>query len=449
MSPEELNNLLRAPTESLAVEFKSWLDVKTDADRAKVARALIALRNNNGGVLVLGFDDKTLKPAATGRPKDLATAYHPDEMQRIVKDYAGESFEVKVTLATRDEKSYPVFTVGEGVTEPVLTRRDGVKLRQYAVYVRSVQNGVVESTEPRSPADWKRLLEICFDNREANVARFFQRNLVGIAREMRNLPSTGSPLDTFFDESAKHFEAAVAHRQKSAVILPAEPVGWQETAVVVKGELRPTRLPALLDTLFPHQPQLSGWPIWIDSRQLKTPNQPHVNQGGWEALVKLKKEGFFSTPLVDFWRIEPARLYHRRIFEDDLRVNLGELRGKVLDYVVAIERVAEALAVARAFARERVIDPEKASILIRLRWTALRGRRFLSWSNPSRDLFVEQTAYQDEVSSEFEMPLAVTRAGLVPFVVKAVEPLFEAFGSNLAQSLGQEIGERILRRRGE
>lgn len=447
MNLDELSNLLRAPSESLAVEFKSWLDLTDEADRAKIVRALIALRNNNGGVLVIGFDDKSLQPVTTGRPTDVASAYHADKIQGIVKDYVTVPFEVRIELVERNGNKFPVFTVESGVITPALTRRSGEKVKQNAVYVRSVQNGVVESTEPRTPEDWDLLFRICFDNREADIARFFQRNLSGITREIRQLSAAGEPLITLFDDSSKHFITATGYRQKKETILPSAPIGWQQVGAIIQGKLKPLALAGLLDQLFPRQPQLSGWPIWIDSRQLRKNSHPHINKGGWEALVTLEKPDRYTTPLVDFWRLEPRRFYHQRTYEDDVLASLGEHKGTVLDYVIAIKRVTEALVVAHAFAQTLVVEPEKASLGVRFRWTLLRDRRFVSWSNPGRDLWTATTAFQDEASAEFELPLATARTSLVPYVVKAVEPLFEAFGSDLAPTLGTEIATPILRTR--
>ena len=44
---------------------------------------MIALRNRNGGLMVIGIGDKTLSPVAEGRPADLRAAYHPDALQPI------------------------------------------------------------------------------------------------------------------------------------------------------------------------------------------------------------------------------------------------------------------------------------------------------------------------------------------------------------------------------
>jgi hypothetical protein len=53
--------LLR-PRESFAVELKSWFDPRDPHGVAKMVKGTFALRNQNGGFLVVGIDDKTLKP---------------------------------------------------------------------------------------------------------------------------------------------------------------------------------------------------------------------------------------------------------------------------------------------------------------------------------------------------------------------------------------------------
>jgi predicted HTH transcriptional regulator len=84
MEQEQLKELLRNPTETLQSEIKSWLDLGAPDDRAKIARALLSLRNRNGGQLIFGFDDKTGEPAGQGRPVDLRAAFHADKVQELV-----------------------------------------------------------------------------------------------------------------------------------------------------------------------------------------------------------------------------------------------------------------------------------------------------------------------------------------------------------------------------
>ena len=54
---EGLQRLLTDPSETLDVELKEWIDPTTSEGKAKIAKGCIALRNNNGGHLIIGFTD--------------------------------------------------------------------------------------------------------------------------------------------------------------------------------------------------------------------------------------------------------------------------------------------------------------------------------------------------------------------------------------------------------
>jgi hypothetical protein len=60
MERSQLIELLENPQESLGVEVKGWLNPEDMAQAATIVRALIALRNFDG-ILILGLDDKSLE----------------------------------------------------------------------------------------------------------------------------------------------------------------------------------------------------------------------------------------------------------------------------------------------------------------------------------------------------------------------------------------------------
>ena len=448
MKTSEINELLLALSENLRVELKSWLDLSTLDHQAKVARALIALRNQDGGFLVLGFDDKNLKPLASGRPADIRSAYHADKIQGIVKDFIEPPFEVKVHFGERDGLEFPVIEIGPGVTSPVVARKPGVNLKQHAVYMRTVHNGVVESTEPRSGRDWDALMRICFDNREADVGRFFRRHLSAIVREIQELPGAGSPTAAIFEGGSRAYVA----REKLALANPKNASlgnrkGWREIAVVVQGDLKPIQPAVLLNELFPRHPRLSGWPVWIDSRGLAEQNLPYPVQGGWEAFVLLDWPDFAAIPMIDFWHLEAkGKFYHRRTYEDDVWAKLDPAaRGKVIDFPMTIQRVAEALGTAWTFAQQLAADPDRSSMIASVKWSNLRGRVLLSWSEPARDIWGGTKAYEDAVTSEVQVPLGAARTALAPYVDSLVQPLFAIFGANLPPAVVQEIALKVLK----
>ena len=58
----EIDRLVAAPAETRDVEIKPWIDPATPEGKAKLLTAVMALRNFNGGRLVIGFHNRTLQP---------------------------------------------------------------------------------------------------------------------------------------------------------------------------------------------------------------------------------------------------------------------------------------------------------------------------------------------------------------------------------------------------
>jgi hypothetical protein len=175
-----IEGLIGNPSESLNVEVKRWIDPTQSAGIAKIAKGAIALRNRNGGFFVVGFDDKTLAPDTANEPSNAKDLFHVDVIQTIVSKYASEPFEIEIAWGRR----YPIIVVPSGVKVPVAAKselKDGSQtlIRVGAVFFRSLSsNGTVSTTEAR-PTDWGEIVEICFDNREADVGRFIRRHLAG------------------------------------------------------------------------------------------------------------------------------------------------------------------------------------------------------------------------------------------------------------------------------
>ncbi len=57
-----IDDLAARPSESLNVEIKCWISADEPEGIAKIVKAAQAIRNRNGGFLLLGFNDKTLSP---------------------------------------------------------------------------------------------------------------------------------------------------------------------------------------------------------------------------------------------------------------------------------------------------------------------------------------------------------------------------------------------------
>jgi hypothetical protein len=262
--------LIDRPSESLACEIKTWLDLALPEHQVIVIRTLLALRNQNGGELVLGFNDKTLMPDQA--PADVSTRYHIDTLQGLVSRYASDRFEITMHWVDRDGQNYPVVSVPAGVQSPVAAKADltttGKSIAANDIYVRSLNANGIASTTKAKWNDWNDLVERCFDNREADIGRFLRRHLAGLASETLRGALTGlldfaSPALSWdavvheaLDDGARRFVDAAKERP-----LELPDIGWWEVALVITGPLasapNPTR--EFLARLGASNPNLTGW----------------------------------------------------------------------------------------------------------------------------------------------------------------------------------------------
>lgn len=458
-----LRDLVSRPSESLTVEIKNWLDLDTPAGISKVVKTAFALRNFNGGYLIFGFDDKTISPLTYSLSKSVREAFHPDKIQGAIARYASDPFSVDVDFVERDGQEHPIVVVPSGVKVPVVTKSDlienGKKLIAVdEVYFRSINASNTPASTKAAWKDWPRILDICFDNREADVARFIRRylpNLESVLLRSGSFETVSSviselsiedQLTELLDSGAARFNTA---RQKRDLVLPSN--GSWEIALIVKG----TRAgllanTAFLQTLATNNPQFTGWPVWLDSRSFREKlDRPYVVDKAWEAFI-VDHPSDWGIGHVDFMRLEPAgRFYLWRALQDDLAVDpIYPASGTMLDFGLPIIRTAEALAVGLAFAKALTADPISARLAFAFRWSGLSGRELSSWAQPGRHISPGRIAAQDQVVSIVEMSADTPASSLSEYVGKIVQPLFEIFeGFELSQNVIDDLVQRLLERR--
>jgi len=81
---DRIQELIDRPTESLAIELKQWIDPNSQEGKAKIVKACLAIRNYNGGYIVIGFNDKSREPDLKNVPKDVKKIFHLDKIQSII-----------------------------------------------------------------------------------------------------------------------------------------------------------------------------------------------------------------------------------------------------------------------------------------------------------------------------------------------------------------------------
>jgi hypothetical protein len=474
-SRDSIEQLAQKPTEGLARELKGWLDPRNPGNMWKILSACMALRNQDGGLLFIGYDDETGEPKPpppTLRPR---THYHVDKLQPVIVAHSSEQFEITVHFPEVGGHEHPVIEVPHGVASPVALKREYFIMKQRkgkkkkdvlayrdSVYVRSLASNGRASTTKATYEDWPALTRRCLDNREADLGRFLRRHfdedtlrrVAGtlLGETLRHLVSHPS-LMSQTDETAERGEhrldewigSSNARLNVVAGRIPDELSrfgAWQVSAVV-DGNV-PDHDPdsRFLDLLSSSNPNLTGWPPWLDSRPFSDEDTtPTLVEGVYETLVSTKAH-------VDFMRMDPrGRFFLWTGLEDDMAQASREPRT-VLEFGLVVLRVTEAMVVAQEYAKAMGCDPESCTLRFAFAWDSLAGRTLSNWADPGRYLRREYKCRETSVHSRVAIPLATPSAGLASFVQSTTRPLFGAFqGFEFSLEAIEDLVARLLERR--
>jgi hypothetical protein len=457
---EQIEQLVARPAESLVVEIKAWISPTEPSGKAKIIKAAIALRNRDGGFIIIGFNDKTLEPERQGMPDDVRMEFHVDVIQGIVTKHSSEAFEIAVEFVEKDGIVHPVIVVPAGVKTPVAARADlkdgnDFLIRADDVYVRTLSANNAVSSAKAKWKDWSNLIETCFNNREADIGRFLRRHLsgadpVGLREFAMGLAANGpvqesvrERLEKLIGHGLARFRNVVEERH---VELPQH--GSWEVALIIDGQFPlQAGMEEFANLLSASNPSYTGWPMWLNSRPFHEKlERPYVYEGAWEALIVSLVRSSFSH--IDFMRKDPkGYFYSYRALEDDISSSdRAPAPLTCLDAILPIIRVAEAIAVGHAFATALHAD-ENTKLEFVFRWSGLKGRELTSWVEPMRYVS-HRTAQQDSVTSTITLPIDTVPSTLAEYVKTAIKPLYEIFeGFTMPGAVVEELTQKLLERR--
>lgn len=462
ISIDQIKALVAQPREALTIELKAWINPTTPTAQAKIVRAALALRNRNGGFLVVGFDDKTLLPAPSA-PTNVRAMFRLDEIQQLVSRYASDPFEIIVEFADRDAQEHPVIAVPSGVTVPVAIKSDlmdGNKalLKFGEVPFRTLHANGTFSTAAARPEDWKDIVDICFENREADLGRFIRRQLGGINPEV--LASLRSALSVHAVDPAKslqsralalldfargRYESVVAERGIDAGAEEhARKWGTWEVAFTIDPSIVdevPTR--EFYTNLVGSNPQYTAWPIWGNTLGLPDPyGRATVRAGAWESLF-ISIGSHLPWDVLSFARLHPqGSCYELRALDDDSFARARQAQAQtILDPGLVVFRVTEALLVGLSYAKVFKAAPT-STLGFAFRWRGLKGRSIGGWSSQVLVIPGMYRTADDEDTSFVAMPVDTAEGAVAPFVQKAVRSLFAKFDG---YEMGLNVMERLVR----
>jgi hypothetical protein len=211
--------------------------------------------------------------------------------------------------------------------------------------------------------------------------------------------------------------------------------------------LRSQTLPdqAFFSTVAGSNPQLTGWPVWLDTRSFADQkSRPKVTDKAWEVLV-ISLAGWSKH--IDFYRLDPeGEFYLWRNLPDD--VHEDRIRpGTALDPVNVILRVTEAIAVGLSIAKALTSEIEATRLGFTFRWRKLKGRQLEPWANFA-PISANDVAHDNEVTTYVECSLDTPASAIAPLVDRATQDLFVLFGGHRFPAQSIEIWvQRLLERK--
>ncbi len=438
---DELKRRLFNAQESLDQELKSWIDPASPTGVMEIVRTCIALRNNNGGFLLIGMRDDGLVDERAP-PMNVREAFHHDKIQEIISKYSSEAFEITVDFVEREGADRVLIGVPRGVRIPVICRlslprldtdgrKAGSMLTEDTVYVRTLSANGRPSTAPPKTADWSRLMEICFDNREADIGAFIRRQLSGIdigqtsaaLLEVLNAAKKPTPKEAANELLDLNYEKFIKKRGSDPLGPPK--TATREFAAMLLGDFEtPSLTRECMFRLGAETRRYSGWTPWVDILTIPSGrSRANIVGDGWESY-------FFDPQLfniLEFARIEASgKFYYLEGLRDDLSGQVTP--GESLEFVIETRRVTECLATALTISRAFIGTDASNDLAVAVRWRGLSGRRIVSWAERGRHFVSAQTAHDDEVTTYTVLPVNTPLNAIAAHALKLIKPTFMLFG---------------------
>ncbi len=450
-----INSLLEQPSEGLNREYKQWFDPQSNEGKSKIAKTLMALRNFNGGYMVIGFSDD-MKPVKYDFANSIFDTFSKDSIQGVVSNYSSEPFEIDVYVRNWLNNDFVIIVVPSGVRVPVVCKRDlktdkGMLLKENQVYVRTLRSNDTPSSSTMTWKDLPDLLEVCFENREADVGRFIRRQLGGV--NLKDFASilASNHLEGFenVDEAKKYIDSYEEHKTQKIIDSGSDidGIGFWGCLLTSDHKLTHESPTEFLSILKYANPSLSGWPIWLVSSAFSEDiDRPKIIDGEWYQFINYleKSEEFYRG--LDYMRYSTqGRFYFSRTYQDDFANERYKVqRGTCLDLSLMIYRVSETLIVGLNFAKALDKELDSNNLYFNFHWNGLKGRKAVSWTSIGF-LFGRQACEVNEVKAFVSIPANTAVSAIAGYVLDAMKDLALSFAIELELSIVEPLVSKLLK----
>lgn len=440
MQSDRIQFLIDNLHEGLDVEVKNWLGgLKENAEKAKLAKEIIALANHGGGLIFIGFDEDSQGHLEIEPQKDDRDAFTQDSIASLVQRYLEPPCQCRIEVHKRSGSNiaHPVIVVPGKHRTPIWAKSgspDGQKLQPGTVYVRR-PGGYSEPC--RSQDDWERLLDRLVKARQVEQLDAIRQILI---------PDTGqvikhSPtLDTWDKESYAEWQNLLH------ALPPDSPYRFNSGHWTFSFSISPFRVPPLAElneVLNREVPKYSGWPpfTYLQSDSMK-PNALGDNIQAW--LVDSREKPQSDPWRSDFWRISRKGFgYLLRPMQEDrpsFAQNIAPRpAGQFFDWTRPVYRTFELLKCLEKLAEK--FSDANASFEILLKYYHTNGRRLINreWKY---DLPSNLQCAMTTLESRLSRPVHAISTNIEELVHSLLVPIFEQFEF---ASLPKAVSDDVIR----
>ena len=416
----DLDLIISEPREDLAVEYKTWLDLAQEVNKATLAKACIALANHGGGFLVLGFDEQGGTLESIPCPATIRKITQ-DVINSVIRRYAEPDFHCQIHLVkhTSTGINHPVVTVPSDLSVPVMSKRAcNGGIQQHRCYIR--KSGP-RSEEPRTEGEWRALLGRCVLANRENLLSSIRSVVLGRVEAEPATPNSRNEFEDFRGSSFERWQTLINS-------LPPESLGrlpnGYYTVSIHPVDTTPVQVLGELNERLAHARRINytGWPPFLEQFQWKpSPIDDHI-----EAWVGTRTDDDFprEPKYCDYWRASRSgQLFRIRGYtEDSLNGNQYVPSGSIIDITLPVWRIGEALYFAARYLGE---FEDIQTVLINCRFTGLSGRII---SSISPDRYIQtHPCRSSEVTTETSATLQQLQENMVEVVHQLLAPFYEVF----------------------
>jgi hypothetical protein len=419
--------ILDEPNESLAVEYKEWLDLSRPEVRANLARHIAALANFGGGTIVLGITDAMHFAGNNPFPNPPCNR---DVIASIVKKHLDPPFQCDVRQVVSSlGNTHPIVIVPPHGATPICAKANGpadgnktIGIIQGTYYTRKPGP---ESARLETPAEWAPIMRRCAMHDRAAILGALDAALRG----------SGPPPSSVADALKSWHDAANKEFLKDAGPLNTPQSYWQVSYAVERDNKQMLRQENLVEILRQVYAEVqdtvrSGWnmldPQGSGSLRPYFLNDPTSGQGDEDFLELSTLKDEQGSILTYLWRVSAdGKATSIRQYWEDLPQQQVPPAGTWTSPNWMVRSLAEIVRHARGMT-ERFDNPTAVSF--RCEWHGLLDRELYSpntmWS------LANSKSRVDHKTATGSYPVTMLTNRWPEVVAELVAPLMRSFSAD-------------------